>query len=98
MEHTLYSEDASDYTGYIAFMVTLTNLNDTALSIRRSIITMLETAGSGHSAGSLGMTDVFTTLYFAVAKHDPKNPTWEQRDRIMLSNGQFEYYFYLVIL
>lgn len=68
-------------------MRSLTELNDIALTIRRSIITMLETAGSGHSAGSLGMTDVFTALYFAVAKHDPHNPTWKDRDRILLSNG-----------
>ncbi len=68
-------------------MQSLTELNQKALTIRRSIITMLETAGSGHSAGSLGMTDVFTALYFAVAKHDPQNPSWEGRDRILLSNG-----------
>jgi transketolase len=68
-------------------MLTLPELNRHALQIRRSIITMLEQAGSGHSGGALGMTDVFTSLYFAVAKHDPKNPAWEERDRILLSNG-----------
>lgn len=65
----------------------LTELNQIALSIRRSIISMLETAGSGHSAGPLGMTDVFTSLYFQIARHDPQNPAWTERDYILLSNG-----------
>jgi transketolase len=68
-------------------MLSLAKLNDVALNIRRSIITMLETAGSGHSGGALGMTDVFTSLYFAVTKHDPQNPTWSDRDHILVSNG-----------
>lgn len=58
-----------------------------ANDIRMSIIDMLENAGSGHTAGPLGMTDVFTALYFHCAKHDPHNPDWEERDRIILSNG-----------
>lgn len=48
---------------------------------------MLVAAGSGHSAGPLGMADVFTALYFAIMNHDPKNPFWEDRDRLILSNG-----------
>ena len=48
---------------------------------------MLEHAGSGHSAGTLGLADVFTALYFDVLKHDPKNPDWEERDLLLLSNG-----------
>ena len=48
---------------------------------------MLVAAGSGHSAGPLGMTDVFTALYFHILKLDPKNPNWEERDRLILSNG-----------
>lgn len=59
-----------------------------ANSIRQNIIKMLvEAAGSGHSAGPLGMADVFTALYFEVMQHDPKNPDWEGRDRLVLSNG-----------
>ncbi len=58
-----------------------------ANEIRQSIITMLTEAGSGHTAGPLGMADVFTLLYFALLKHDPKNPNWEERDRLVLSNG-----------
>ncbi|MEK7194699.1 MAG: transketolase [Patescibacteria group bacterium] len=55
--------------------------------IRQSIIEMLTEAGSGHTAGPLGMTDIFTALYFHVLKHDPKNPEWADRDRLFLSNG-----------
>jgi transketolase len=58
-----------------------------ANEIRQSIIEMLTAAGSGHTAGPLGMADIFTLLYFAVLKHDPKNPDWEERDRLILSNG-----------
>ncbi len=59
-----------------------------ANTIRQDIIKMLvEAAGSGHSAGPLGMADVFTALYFEVMKHDPKNPDWEERDKLILSNG-----------
>ena len=55
--------------------------------VRQSIIEMLVAAGSGHTAGPLGMADIFTLLYFKVLKHDPKNPDWEERDRLILSNG-----------
>src|SRR6185312_13995940 len=58
-----------------------------ANQIREDIIAMLETAGSGHSAGPLDLADIFTALYFDVMKHDPKNPDWEERDIILLSNG-----------
>ncbi|MEK7636462.1 MAG: transketolase [Patescibacteria group bacterium] len=62
-------------------------LEETAIKIRESIIEMLLEAKSGHSAGPLGMTDVFTALYFHALKHDPKNPEWSERDRLALSNG-----------
>jgi transketolase len=58
-----------------------------ANDIRQSIIDMLEDAGSGHTAGPLGMTDIFTALYFHILNHDPQNPDWEDRDRLILSNG-----------
>lgn len=58
-----------------------------ANKIRQSIIEMLVAAGSGHTAGPLGMADIFTLLYFKVLQHDPKNPTWSERDRLILSNG-----------
>lgn len=65
----------------------LSKLDQVASSIRELIITSLLEAKSGHSAGSLGMTDVFTALYFHVMSHDPKKPNWEDRDRLLLSNG-----------
>lgn len=55
--------------------------------IRQDIIRMLEHAGSGHSAGPLGLADIFTALYFAVMNHDPSNPDWPDRDILILSNG-----------
>lgn len=55
--------------------------------IRISIIEMLVCAGSGHSAGPLGMADIFTALYFHILKHDPFFPNWSERDRLLLSNG-----------
>jgi transketolase len=58
-----------------------------ANDIRESIIMMLLRAGSGHTAGPLGMADIFTALYFHILKHDPKNPEWPERDRLILSNG-----------
>lgn len=58
-----------------------------ANTIREDIILSLAEAKSGHSAGSLGMADVFTALYFNVLKHNPKKPNWDERDRLILSNG-----------
>ena len=65
----------------------LIRLKKTANTIRQDIIRMLVEAGSGHSAGPLGMADVFTALYFEILNHKPNNPKWEDRDRIVLSNG-----------
>ena len=62
-------------------------LTSRANQIRQTILEMLLAAGSGHTAGPLGMADIFTALYFRVLRHDPKNPDWEDRDRLMLSNG-----------
>ncbi len=62
-------------------------LEETANKIRQSIITMLEGAGSGHSAGPLGMADVFTAFYFHILNHNPEDPGWDKRDRLVLSNG-----------
>lgn len=54
---------------------------------RQLLIETLLEAGSGHSAGPLGMADIFTSFYFHILNHDPKNPEWEERDRLVLSNG-----------
>jgi len=58
-----------------------------ARDIRATVIEMLVAAGSGHTAGPLGMADIFAALYFHILKHDPKNPEWQERDRLVLSNG-----------
>lgn len=65
----------------------IARLEEIATDIRADIIKMLEEAGSGHSAGPLGLADIFTALYFEILKHDPKNPDWEGRDILLLSNG-----------
>ncbi len=66
---------------------TIEELELTANKIRINIIKMLVAAGSGHSAGPLGMADIMTALYFEIMNHDPKDPFWEERDRLILSNG-----------
>lgn len=58
-----------------------------AEDIRESIVKMLVEAGSGHTAGPLGMADIFTALYFRILNHNPRHPEWIQRDRVILSNG-----------
>lgn len=62
-------------------------LEQKAEAIRETILQMLVAAGSGHTAGPLGMTDIFAALYFHVLTHDPRNPDWPERDRLILSNG-----------
>src|SRR3989344_7617807 len=58
-----------------------------SIKTRELIIEMLLEAGSGHSAGPLGMADIFIAFYFHILNPDPKNPDWEDRDRLILSNG-----------
>lgn len=62
-------------------------IEEKAADIRETIIEMLVAAGSGHTAGPLGMADIFAALYFYVLTHDPHNPSSEGRDRLILSNG-----------
>ncbi len=62
-------------------------LEEIANTIRQDCIESVVNAGSGHVAGPLDMADIFTALYFHILKHDPKNPEWEERDRLILSNG-----------
>lgn len=65
----------------------LLSLEAIANQVRQDIVEMLVEAGSGHSAGSLGMADILTAFYFHILNHDPKNPNWSERDRLVLSNG-----------
>ena len=65
--------------------LTIEELEIKAEEIREDIIRMLEKAGSGHSAGPLGLADIFTALYFSVLKHDPAKPDWKARDILLLT-------------
>lgn len=66
---------------------TVEDLQDIAKEVRSDVIKMILKAGAGHPAGSLGMVDVFVALYYGVLHHDPKKPDWDDRDRLILSNG-----------
>jgi transketolase len=66
---------------------TIKQLEKLANTIRQDVIKMLLEAGSGHSAGPLGLADIFTAMYFKILNHNPKNPKWQDRDRLMLSCG-----------
>lgn len=63
------------------------NLELIANRLRQHVIKMVAKAGSGHQGGPLGMADIFAVLYFHELHHNPKNPNWADRDRLILSNG-----------
>jgi transketolase len=65
----------------------LSDLKQTALKIRIDILKSINSAKSGHTGGSLGLADIFTALYFKILNHNPKNPNWDERDRLILSIG-----------
>lgn len=72
-------------------------LQNIAALIRKDIILMLQKAKSGHTAGALGMTDVFTALYFVLLKHRPDEPNWSGRDYVILSNGHINPVLYATL-
>ena len=67
--------------------VEVRRVEEHAKAIRETVIEMLVEAKSGHTAGPLGMADIFAALYFHILNHKPKDPSWEGRDRLVLSNG-----------
>lgn len=69
------------------FNLSVTELKEMAKKLRRHVITMTATAGSGHPGGSLSAADIVTALYFKVLRHNPRNPQWVDRDRFILSKG-----------
>jgi transketolase len=69
------------------FNLSTAELEEMAKKLRRHVITMIATAGSGHPGGSLSAADIITALYFKVLRHDPRNPQWSERDRFILSKG-----------
>jgi len=74
------------WTG-VKFDLSIPELEKMAKQLRRHVITMIATAGSGHPGGSLSAADIVTALYFKVMRHDPKKPQWPDRDRFVLSKG-----------
>lgn len=85
-KQTLLALSPSDGVGAIK-ITDIKKLYLLSNNIRQSIVKMLHAAKSGHPAGSMGLADVFAALYFNVLNQDPKNPSWEGRDRLILSNG-----------
>jgi transketolase len=77
----------SSSKNYTDKKLSITDIELKANDIRQDIIKSLEHAGSGHSAGPLGLADIFAALYFDILKHDPKDPEWDERDILLLSNG-----------
>jgi transketolase len=69
------------------FNLSTAELKEMAKKLRRHVITMLATAGSGHPGGSLSAADIVAALYFRILRHDPKDPQWSERDRFILSKG-----------
>lgn len=66
---------------------TIKQLEDKAGVLRQDVISMLEKAGSGHSAGPLDLADIFAALYFDIMRYNPSDPNWGERDILLLSNG-----------
>ncbi len=82
--------DAGVTSNMITNMLTEEKLKSMELmanGLREDVIRMVSHAGSGHIAGPLGMAEVFTAFYFHILRHDPKQPNWPDRDRLVLSNG-----------
>jgi len=73
-------------------------VKDMAKVVRRHVIEMIGEAGSGHPGGSLSVTDILSVLYFGgVLRVDPKNPSWPERDRLVLSKGHSAPALYAVL-
>jgi transketolase len=67
--------------------LTIEDLKGKAKHMRRDIINMIATAGSGHPGGSLSSVEILTALYFKILNHNPADPHWPDRDRFILSKG-----------
>lgn len=65
----------------------VSELEAIAKDSRKLILKMLCEAASGHPGGSLSAIDMLTVLYFDEMKHDPKNPTWSEKDHFVLGKG-----------
>ena len=72
-------------------------LEEIARNVRRNIVRMTHAAKTGHPGGSLSSVEILTALYFRVMRHDPKNPSWPDRDRFVLSKGHATPLLYSVL-
>ncbi len=77
--------------------LSMEDLKSVAKKLRRHIITMIGTAGSGHPGGSLSAVEILTVLYFKVLAHNPQNPCWVERDRFILSKGHAAPLLYAIL-
>ncbi len=77
--------------------VDLGALRSRAHAFRKTILKIITRAGSGHPGGSLSVIDLLTALYFHQLRHDPKNPAWPDRDRVVLSKGHACPAWYVVL-
>jgi len=77
----------SDPSTPVKLDLSVAELERMAKQLRRHVITMIATAGSGHPGGSLSAADIVTSLYFKIMRHNPENPQWPDRDRFILSKG-----------
>lgn len=78
-------------------MIAVDQLEDIAKQVRRDTLVMLNRAGSGHTGGSLSSVEILTALFFSKMKHRPHDPSWDQRDRFVLSKGHAAPAFYAVL-
>lgn len=67
--------------------ISIAELKEKAIEMRKTALTMIHKAQSGHPGGSLSAADLMTALYFKEMNIDPSNPNWEDRDRFVLSKG-----------
>lgn len=72
-------------------------LKEKAIQFRREILETLNLAGSGHPGGSLSAVEILISLYFYKLKHDPKNPKWPERDRVIISKGHVSPVVYVTL-
>lgn len=74
-------------TGKVRRYYTVKELEEKAREMRAYNMTAITAAGSGHTGGTLSIMDIAAALYLKVARHDPRNPNWSERDRIIWSAG-----------
>jgi transketolase len=77
--------------------VSVHELKEIARRVRRHILEMTQQVNSGHPGGSLSAVEIVTAAYFAVMSHDPKNPSWPDRDRFVMSKGHATPVIYSVV-